>query len=56
MLIRLKRAAPGVYRAWEKLAAYRLAHPISGDTAGVCRVSMTLADDEPTNETESRRG
>ena len=57
MLIRLKRAAPGVYKAWEKLAAYRLANPISGDTAGVCRVSMTLADDgEPINKTESRRG
>ena len=57
MLIRLKRAAPGVYKAWEKLAAYRLANPISGDTAGVCRVIMTLADDgEPINKTESRRG
>ena len=42
MLVRLRQAAPQVYAAWEKLAAYRLANPISGDTAGVCRVALTL--------------
>lgn len=48
MLIRLKRAAPGVYDAWERTIAHRLAHPRTGDTAGVCRVTMILADDSPT--------
>ena len=48
MLIRLKRAAPEAYAAWERNAAKRLAQPISGDTAGVCRVTMSLEDDSPT--------
>ena len=44
MLVLLKQAAPTVYAAWEKLAAHRLANPISGDTAGVCRVSLPLSE------------
>ena len=47
MLIRLKRAAPGVYDAWEHKIAHRLANPVSGDTAGVCRVTMILEDESP---------
>ena len=45
MLITLKRAAPGVYMAWERDLARRLANPVSGDKAGVCRVDMTVEAD-----------
>ena len=55
LLILLKRAAPHVYHAWEQRAAYRLAHPVSGDTAGVCRVTMTLGKNTKYN-TENNRG
>lgn len=51
LLVLLKRAAPQVYDAWEQRAAYRLAHPVSGDTAGICRVTMTLG-----NNTENNTG
>ena len=44
MLVTLKRAAPDVYAAWEERVAERLANPISGDTAGICRVEMVLSD------------
>lgn len=44
MLVRLQRAAPKVYAAWEKGIAKRLANPVSGDTAGVCRITMRLPD------------
>lgn len=44
MLITLKRVAPEVYGKWESELANRLANPISGDTAGVCRVQMTFDD------------
>lgn len=49
LLILMKRAAPTVYADWEKLVAHRLAHPVSGDTVGVCRVVMTLSDNEDRN-------
>lgn len=42
MLITLKRAAPGVYDAWQHEVAGLLAQPVSGDTAGVARVEMEL--------------
>lgn len=42
LLLRLQKAAPAVYERWQKLAAHRMAHPVIGDTAGVCRVSMAL--------------
>ncbi len=42
LLLRLQKAAPAVYERWQKLAAHRMAHPVIGDTAGVCRVSMNL--------------
>ena len=41
MLKRLKEAAPSVFQHWEENVAYCLAHPASGDTAGVCRVTMS---------------
>lgn len=44
MLITLKRAAPEVYSQWEHDLAKRLANPVSGDKAGVCRVEMTVED------------
>ncbi len=53
MLIRLKRAAPGVYNAWEHRIAHRLAFPSTGDTAGICRVTMIVDDDSPTPTTPS---
>ena len=42
LLLRVQKAAPAVYQRWQKLAAHRMAHPVTGDTAGVCRVSMVL--------------
>ena len=47
MLITLKRAAPAVYAEWEGELAHRLANPVSGDKAGVCRVEMTVEEDQP---------
>ena len=55
MLIRLKRAAPGVYDAWEHKIAHRLANPVSGDTAGVCRVTMILEDESPAAKAPAAR-
>ena len=52
MLITLKRAAPDVYRAWEQELAERLANPVIGDKAGVCRVTMTVEADGPANGTK----
>ena len=49
MLITLKRQAPAVYADWERALAKRLANPISGDKAGVCRVEMILDDENPAN-------
>lgn len=49
MLITLKRRAPEVYSTWERALAKRLANPISGDKAGVCRVEMTLDEVESDN-------
>lgn len=49
MLIMLKRAAPKVYASWEEEVSRRLAHPISGDTAGICRVEMAPEDAMPEN-------
>lgn len=43
LLLRLRAAAPDVVDQWERRAAHRLAHPTSGDTAGVCRVVMNLS-------------
>ncbi|MDR3363090.1 MAG: amylo-alpha-1,6-glucosidase [Desulfovibrio sp.] len=42
LLTLIRKAAPVVYTEWEKQVAHRLANPVSGDTAGVCRVTMTL--------------
>ena len=42
LLLRMQKAAPAVYQRWQKLAAHRMAHPVIGDTTGVCRVSMVL--------------
>ncbi|MBQ3060714.1 MAG: glycogen debranching enzyme family protein [Desulfovibrio sp.] len=41
MLIRLRKAAPAVYATWEEKTA-RLLHNPTGDTAGICRVTLTL--------------
>ena len=43
LLLRLRAAAPDVVDQWERRAAHRLAHPTSGDTAGVFRVVMNLS-------------
>ncbi len=40
LLLRLQKAAPAVYQRWHKLAAHRMSHPVMGDTAGICRISM----------------
>ncbi len=55
MLITLKRAAPDVYNTWEHEVSHMLANPISGDTAGVCRVEMPLEDETP-GETSAKSG
>ena len=41
LLQRLQKAAPAVYERWHTLAAHRMSHPVIGDTAGICRISMT---------------
>ncbi|ATD82029.1 MULTISPECIES: amylo-alpha-1,6-glucosidase [Desulfovibrio] len=40
LLLHLQKAAPAVYRRWHQLAAHRMSHPVIGDTAGICRISM----------------
>lgn len=47
MLIMLKRAAPEVYDSWERKIAKLLAHPVSGDTVGVCRATLDIDGDGP---------
>lgn len=42
MLQTLKKKAPEVYARWEESLIVRMANPISGDTAGICRVTMTI--------------
>lgn len=42
MLQNLKKKAPAVYADWEEKLIIRMANPISGDTAGICRVTMTI--------------
>ena len=44
LLLRLQKAAPAVYQRWHKLAAHRMSHPVIGDTAGICRISMASGD------------
>ncbi len=43
LLKRVSAVAPEIYSAWETQVAYEMAHPASGDTAGVCRIAMTTA-------------
>lgn len=42
LLTRLQREVPDVYERWQQGIVHRLAHPVSGDTAGVCRATMTI--------------
>lgn len=42
MLQTLKAKAPKTYAQWEEKLIVRMANPISGDTAGICRVTMTI--------------
>ncbi|MBQ9406205.1 MAG: glycogen debranching enzyme family protein [Desulfovibrio sp.] len=41
MLKRLRTIATDIFQMWENKVAYQMAHPASGDTAGVCRITMT---------------
>ncbi len=54
MLVTLKRAAPKAYADFEQRLAGLLAHPAVGDTAGVCRASMNLAEPEASLKPETR--
>ena len=51
LLLRTRKAAPAVYREWEKGIAHRLANPLSGDTAGVGRAVLIPAGAKDTTET-----
>lgn len=53
MLVMLRRAAPGVYDAWEHRISKLLAQPVSGDTAGVCRATLAL---EPVTKHGKKQG
>lgn len=59
MLLALRQAAPAVYAQWEAQVAHRMANPICGDTAGVCRVTMTVGgaehESEKTGRTRNRK-
>ncbi|MDR1857557.1 MAG: amylo-alpha-1,6-glucosidase [Desulfovibrio sp.] len=46
LLTNIREKAPQVYEEWEQRLAHLLAHPVSGDTAGVCRASFTPASGE----------
>lgn len=50
MLKRIRTAAPQVFERWEQQLAYRMANPVSGDTTGVCRITMTLGASAPVSE------
>lgn len=41
LLRRLREVSPYIFHVWEENVAYQMAHPASGDTAGVCRITMT---------------
>lgn len=50
LLLRARKAAPAVCHEWEKGIAHRLANPLPGDTAGICRAILTPADAKDTAE------